>query len=131
LYTTALTLLIAGECERVNPRNNSNLIPVSPFGFQWELLEVFADNRHAYLRLRVTVCIKKFSRVSSYICISTKEAAMKLKQKRKNYYSYHDTKGSCGNNEVTFPSRKTGYDRHCHDLFRQVLPRQRLLVHFL
>jgi hypothetical protein len=39
-----------------------------------------------------------------------KEAAMKLKQKQK--YSYHVAKGSCHNIEATFPSRKTGYDRH-------------------
>jgi hypothetical protein len=53
---------------------------------------------------------------------------MKLKQKQK--YSCHGAKGSCDNNEATFPSKKTGYDRHCHNLLRQVLPRQRLLVYF-
>ncbi len=56
---------------------------------------------------------------------------MKLKQKQKYSYMYHDAKGSCENNEAIFPSKKTGYDRHCHDLLRQVLPRQRLLVYFL
>jgi hypothetical protein len=54
---------------------------------------------------------------------------MKLKQERK--CSNHDDKGSCHNSEATFPSRKSGYDRHCHDLLRQILPRQRLLLYFL
>ncbi len=60
----------------------------------------------------MTVCIMKFSRVSSYSYMSTKEAAMKLKQRK---YSYHDPKGSYDNKEMT-SSRKTGYDHHCHDL---------------
>ena len=40
-------------------------------------------------------------------------------------------RSSCHNFEVTALSWKSGYDRHCHNLMRQVFPRQRFLDYYL
>ena len=45
--------------------------------------------------------------------------------------SYRGDKNSCYNFEATKLSQKSNYDRHCHYLMHQVLPRQRLLAHCL